>query len=63
MDDNTLMPFGKYKGEALANVPASYLLWLDQQPWCKPEFKKYIAENKDLLRKEAMLRTPGGTHH
>lgn len=26
--DETLMPFGKYKGEKLINVPASYLLWL-----------------------------------
>ena len=28
MDDNTPMPFGKYKGEVMCNVPASYLLWL-----------------------------------
>lgn len=28
MDDQSLMPFGKYKGEKLENVPARYLLWL-----------------------------------
>ena len=27
MNDSDLMPFGKYKGEAMANVPASYLVW------------------------------------
>lgn len=26
--DSTPMPFGKYDGKKLANVPASYLLWL-----------------------------------
>ena len=26
--DDSLMPFGKYKGQKLANVPDSYLIWL-----------------------------------
>jgi uncharacterized protein (DUF3820 family) len=26
-DDTTPMPFGKYRGEPLSMVPASYLLW------------------------------------
>jgi uncharacterized protein (DUF3820 family) len=30
--DKSLMPFGKHKGTALANVPASYLLWIYDQP-------------------------------
>lgn len=28
MKDTSLMPFGKHKGKALANVPNDYLLWL-----------------------------------
>lgn len=28
MNDESIMPFGKHKGEKLANVPADYLLWL-----------------------------------
>lgn len=28
MKDTDLMPFGKYKGTPMANVPDSYLLWL-----------------------------------
>lgn len=51
--DETPMPFGKHKGEKLANVPASYLLWL----YCKGELKPgalrdYIDENMDEIRQE-----------
>lgn len=53
IDDNSLMSFGQYKGQKMANVPASYLLWLDDQPWLKPDLKAYIKENKDVLAKEA----------
>jgi len=28
MQDDDIMPFGKHKGEKMANVPASYLIWL-----------------------------------
>lgn len=31
MTDQDLMPFGKYKGEKMEDVPASYLLWLRDQ--------------------------------
>ncbi len=27
MDDNSIMPFGKFKGEAMANVPDWWLKW------------------------------------
>jgi len=27
MKDDDLMPFGKHKGKAMANVPASWLVW------------------------------------
>lgn len=50
MNDNSIMPFGKYKGVKLANVPASYLLWLYDNNKCFGELKKYIEENIDILR-------------
>jgi len=28
LTDESPMPFGKYKGEKMANVPASYLKWI-----------------------------------
>ena len=53
MDDNSPMPFGKYKGTALANVPANYLLWLLREGKVYGELKDYIIENEDLLIKES----------
>lgn len=29
--DTDIMPFGKHKGEKMANVPSSYLRWLSEQ--------------------------------
>jgi uncharacterized protein (DUF3820 family) len=50
--DDTLMQFGKYKGEKLIDVPASYLLWLYDNHKCYGELKDYIEENMDVLNNE-----------
>lgn len=61
MDDNSIMPFGAHKGKNLANVPASYLLWLKEQIEPKAPNKRsltekllldYIEDNMDVLKKE-----------
>lgn len=55
MDDSTVMPFGKYRGEKLANVPASYLLWLYDQNSTSIDGRKvchYVRENLDVLKAE-----------
>jgi uncharacterized protein (DUF3820 family) len=49
MNDNSIMPFGKYKGEKMINVPASYLLWLLESDKCYGDVRKYIEENKEVL--------------
>lgn len=60
LTDESIMPFGKHKGEKMANVPASYLLWIYDE-WTLPnprfcfvnqEVKAYIEDNLDVLRKE-----------
>jgi uncharacterized protein (DUF3820 family) len=59
MNDNSIMPFGKYKGTKLINVPASYLLWLYSQ-WTETtqlddnqkELKEYIEDNMQVLEME-----------
>jgi uncharacterized protein (DUF3820 family) len=51
--DTTPMPWGKYKGKALVNVPAVYLLWLYNNNLQHEALKKYIIENLDALSKEA----------
>jgi len=59
LQDDSPMPFGKHKGTAMANVPASYLLWLrDKQGTAKPfgeesqAVQDYIRDNLDALKKE-----------
>ena len=51
MDDNTIMPFGKHKGEKMANVPDAYLLWLYENGKCVGEIKEYIENNLDVIKK------------
>ncbi len=55
LKDTDKMPFGKYKGEEMQDVPASYLHWLwtngkDRDPRCP--VADYIRRNKDVLAAE-----------
>ena len=58
MTDNDLMPWGKYKGKKMINVPASYLLWLwDEWGLQKSgelhrQLREYVRDNLQALRKE-----------
>lgn len=53
MDDSSLMPFGLYKGKKLANVPASYLLYIYENfKFLQEDLKKYIKENMDVLKSQ-----------
>lgn len=52
MTDNSIMPFGKYKGEKMINIPAYYLLWLFDNNKCFGEVEKYIKDNMDVIREE-----------
>jgi uncharacterized protein (DUF3820 family) len=52
MNDESLMPFGKYKNEKMANIPASYLMWLYDNNKCSLEVREYIKDNLDVLREE-----------
>lgn len=52
--DATTMPWGKHKDTPMRDVPASYLLWLYEQPWIQ-EWKglyDYLKQNEDLLLSE-----------
>lgn len=52
MTDNSVMPYGKYKGVKIANIPADYLIWIFENNKCTPEVAKYIGENIDVLKTE-----------
>lgn len=58
--DESLMPFGQFKGAKLANVPADHLLWLYRNERAG-RLKDYILDNFELLEKEAAkLAKKGG---
>ena len=52
MDDKSIMPFGKYKGEKMGNVPADYLIWLFENNKCFGDILGYIRANETNLRQE-----------
>lgn len=57
LDDKSLMPFGKYKGQRLLNVPPGYLLWFFEQNWARdwPALQDYVEENFDDLSLDAAV--------
>jgi uncharacterized protein (DUF3820 family) len=52
MDDNSRMPYGKHKGEAMGSIPPQDLLWLYENNRCSQEVKKYIEENLENIKLE-----------
>lgn len=50
--DNSKMAFGIYKDYPLANVPASYLIFLHDSGKAG-RYAPYIKENMDVLTKQA----------
>ena len=52
LNDQSIMPFGKYKGKKMENVPASYLHWLYTQQFCDKKIEGYVEDNMEALMKE-----------
>ena len=52
MDDNSIMPYGKYAGIKMANIPPEYLLWLYEENKCYGAVRGYIYENIDVIKAE-----------
>lgn len=58
LTDNSPMPFGKYKGTPMANVKASYLLYIYDQNLGKKNWGSmhhvmvYVGDNYEILKKE-----------
>lgn len=55
MKDIDIMPFGKYKGQCMANIPASYLIELSHKAGRTvrmkfPDVFEYIKDNKEVLQ-------------
>lgn len=52
MNDESIMPFGKYKNQKLANIPGSYFIFLYEHDMKDGPLKDYIVDNLDVLKKE-----------
>ena len=50
MGDADLMPYGKFKGIAMKELPAYYLLWLHRKHRATAEVEFYILMNWDELQ-------------
>jgi len=55
MTDNDKITFGTYKGTAMANLPASYLIYLWESKNATPEVMEYIKVNLDAIKIEIKL--------
>ena len=56
MTDESIMPFGKYNGEKMANVPPDYLLFIYDNGRLFGGVAEYIKENLDVLKAEINLK-------
>jgi uncharacterized protein (DUF3820 family) len=52
INDKSPMPYGKYKGTPMCNVPADYLLWLYENQKFNREVRIYIEDNMQALKQE-----------
>lgn len=52
-NDSTPMPFGKYMGKPMIDVPGPYLLWLYNIGCSHAGVRQYLINNLDAIRKEA----------
>jgi uncharacterized protein (DUF3820 family) len=51
--DNHAMPFGKYMGKKMIEVPAVYMMWLYDNNCNHAGVKKYIIDNFQAIKQEA----------
>ena len=51
LTDTDPMPFGRYKGRKMQDVPGTYLGWLGEQDWIAnwPLVKAYIIKSKKAI--------------
>lgn len=60
-EDTDLMPFGRFKGKVLSDVPASYLKWLYNE--MKPRWFKYELTTQSTELDKVNLKTFNYIHN
>lgn len=61
MNDESIMQFGKHKGERLEDIPDSYLLWLydthsESLEQRHPKLFEYLQSNLDAIKANCKKR-------
>lgn len=60
LNDESLMPWGKYKGIPIGEVPAEYLLWLYEEKGIHdPKVHSYVLNNLNILRMQMQNKKKG----
>lgn len=54
--EDIIMPFGKYKGEQLLDIPASYLEWIYDNLELNVDLEHAVSDAIDILRGEKNRR-------
>jgi uncharacterized protein (DUF3820 family) len=49
------MPFGKYRGKLLFEIPASYMLWIVEEKFCPDVLKAWVELHEDEITESALL--------
>ena len=59
--DQTMMPFGKYAGRNLGDIPDDYIVWLGDQTWLSkyPGLQLYVDAFLEVRRKERVAAKTG----
>ena len=50
-DDTPTMPFGKYRGQPLSEIPADYLRWVEPKEFVRPQLREVI--KKELAQRSS----------
>ena len=53
ISDDYILTFGKFKGQEIGSVDASYLLWLANQKDPPPAIAEYVESKREELEREA----------
>jgi len=56
LTDKSLMPWGRYKGYNMENVPANYLLYMYSRGITDPLVSEYVVENMETLKLETGIK-------
>ena len=45
LESDSTMPFGKYYGKKMSEIPEHYLIWIYERKKCNWEVRNYIFDN------------------